>query len=40
MTPQRLAAKGHLPLPVLGVPGWWPDNEMPAFYEDERVFRR
>jgi len=40
LSPQRLAAKEHLPLPVLGVPGWWPDNETPAFYEDERVFRR
>jgi hypothetical protein len=28
-----------LPLPVLGIPGWWPDNEAPAFYEDEKVFR-
>ena len=40
LTPQRLAAKDHMPLPILGVPGWWPDNETPAFYEDERVFRR
>lgn len=27
------------PLPVLGVPGWWPDNADPAFYDDARVFR-
>lgn len=27
------------PLPVLGIPGWWPANENPAFYADERVFR-
>jgi hypothetical protein len=40
LTPPRLAAKEHMPLPILGVPGWWPDNETPAFYEDERVFRR
>lgn len=28
-----------LPLPVLGVPGWWPGNEAPDFYTDEQVFR-
>ena len=33
------AAKPFLPLPVLGVPGWWPANEDPAFYADTRVFR-
>jgi len=27
------------PLPVLGVPGWWPANADPAFYADEAVFR-
>ncbi len=27
------------PLPVLGVPGWWPGNEDRAFYEDVNVFR-
>jgi len=27
------------PLPVLGVPGWWDDNERPGFYEDSTVFR-
>jgi len=26
-------------LPVLGVPGWWPANENPQFYLDDRVFR-
>jgi hypothetical protein len=39
LTPQALAAKGHLPLPVLGVPGWWPANEDAAFYSDRTVFR-
>jgi hypothetical protein len=39
LTPARLAAKDFLPLPVLGVPGWWPDNESPSFYEDADVFR-
>ena len=24
---------------LLGVPGWWPDNEDPAFYADAGVFR-
>src|SRR4051812_42754626 len=27
------------PLPVLGVPGWWPANEDEAFYDDTRYFR-
>jgi hypothetical protein len=27
------------PLPVLGLPGWWPGNEDPRFYEDATVFR-
>lgn len=35
----RLAAKPFSPLPVLGVPGWWPANEQPGFYADTQVFR-
>lgn len=35
----RLAAKPFAPLPILGVPGWWPGNEVPGFYDDARVFR-
>ncbi len=35
----ELAAKPFTPLPVLGVPGWWPDNQDPAFYRDTKVFR-
>jgi len=27
------------PLPVLGVPGWWPANADAAFYQDSQVFR-
>ena len=27
------------PLPVLGIPGWWPANADAAFYQDARVFR-
>ena len=33
------AAKPFLPLPVLGIPGWWPANEQPGFYDDAAVFR-
>jgi hypothetical protein len=36
---ERLVAKDFLPLPVLGVPGWWPANEAPDFYDDATVFR-
>jgi hypothetical protein len=36
----RMARPGDLfPLPVLGVPGWWPGNEAPTFYDDATVFR-
>lgn len=34
-----LAAKPFVPLPVLGVPGWWPANRGPSFYTDRLVFR-
>ena len=27
------------PLPVLGVPGWWPDNEAEGFYDNRDYFR-
>ena len=37
--PQLWAAKPFAPLPVLGVPGWWPANEAPGFYADAQVFR-
>ncbi len=39
LTAGGLAAKPFTPLPVLGVPGWWPANETPAFYADTQVFR-
>ena len=39
LQPDHLATKPYLPLPVLGIPGWWPDNEDPEFYQDARVFR-
>jgi hypothetical protein len=34
-----LASKPYTPLPVLGIPGWCPDNQDPAFYADADVFR-
>ncbi len=40
MTPPSLADKPWLPLPVLGVPGWWNPNEQSGFYDDVAVFRR
>lgn len=38
-TAEALAAKPFTPLPVLGVPGWWPANENFSFYDDSHVFR-
>jgi hypothetical protein len=34
----ELATSRFSPLPVLGVPGWWPDQDE-SFYADEDVFR-
>ncbi|MGH8822486.1 MAG: DUF3025 domain-containing protein [Rhodoferax sp.] len=34
-----LAGKPFVPLPVLGVPGWWSPNERSDFYDDLAVFR-
>ena len=34
-----LKTKPFVPLPVLGVPGWWPENENFSFYDDPKVFR-
>lgn len=39
LTPEKLATKPFTPLPLLGVPGWWPANENPRFYDDVGVFR-
>jgi hypothetical protein len=39
LTSARLSTKDFLPLPVLGVPGWWAANEDPSFYDDAEVFR-
>jgi hypothetical protein len=35
----HLVLKPFLPLPVLGVPGWWAANVEPSFYDDPSVFR-
>ncbi|MCZ8235356.1 MAG: DUF3025 domain-containing protein [Inhella sp.] len=39
LAPGAWATKPFLPLPVLGVPGWWPANADPTFYDDPAVFR-
>jgi hypothetical protein len=39
LSADHLAAKPYAPLPVLGVPGWYADNEDAGFYEDTYVFR-
>lgn len=39
LTVERLTSKSFLPLPVLGVPGWWNANENAHFYADPNVFR-
>jgi hypothetical protein len=38
-TAAQLAAKPFMPLPVLGIPGWWDGNEDRSFYDDALVFR-
>jgi hypothetical protein len=39
LSADKLATKPFAHLPVLGVPGWWADNEDPLFYQDASVFR-
>lgn len=39
LSAERLAPKPFAPLPLLGVPGWWADNEEAGFYDDAGVFR-
>lgn len=39
LEPAWLATKPFAPLPLLGIPGWWPGNETPSFYDDAAVFR-
>lgn len=39
LSAELLATKPFTPLPVLGVPGWWPANDDPDYYADAGVFR-
>jgi hypothetical protein len=39
LSPAALDPKPFVPLPVLGVPGWWPANQDSAYYDDKQVFR-
>ncbi len=39
LSADKLAGKPFVPLPVLGVPGWWLENEALSFYDDVFVFR-
>ncbi|WP_422586172.1 DUF3025 domain-containing protein [Polaromonas sp.] len=39
LSAEKLAGKPFTPLPVLGVPGWWLENEDFSFYDDRAVFR-
>ncbi|MFT4508453.1 DUF3025 domain-containing protein [Caballeronia sp. 15711] len=36
---EAISSRCFTPLPVLGVPGWWPANEAASFYDDPQVFR-
>ena len=36
---EKLANKPFAPLPLAGIPGWWPNNHAPEFLEDKKVFR-
>lgn len=35
----EFSSRMFAPLPVLGIPGWWTENEAPSFYDDATVFR-
>lgn len=39
LSAEKLSCKPFSPLPLLGVPGWWPANQDPDFYADASVFR-
>jgi hypothetical protein len=39
LSAELLAKKPFAHLPVLGVPGWWAENEDSSFYSDASVFR-
>lgn len=37
---EQLRGPGNLsPLPVMGIPGWFPESEAPGFYQDSAVYR-
>lgn len=36
---EALTSRLFAPLPVLGIPGWWPANDASDFYGDAAVFR-
>jgi hypothetical protein len=36
---EPVSSRYFTPLPVLGVPGWWRENEAQSFYDDPHVFR-
>ncbi|MFZ6876166.1 DUF3025 domain-containing protein [Undibacterium sp. Di27W] len=38
LSSQTLTTADYTPLPVLGLPGWWPQQDA-AFYADQQVFR-
>ncbi len=40
LSAEKLATKPFTHLPILGMPGWWPPNENPDFYNDKSVFRQ
>lgn len=40
LNPESLQTTSELsPLPLLGVPGWWPENNQADFYKNTRYFR-
>jgi len=36
---EAFSSQMFAPLPVLGIPGWWRENDAPSFYDDSSVFR-
>jgi hypothetical protein len=39
MRENLLTTRALCPLPILGIPGWWADNECESFYENTAYFR-
>lgn len=40
LSAEKLVSKPFAPLPILGIPNWWADNENVTFYDDPSVFRK